>query len=143
MSERETARQLAAALREVVETFGPWHDDDCPCDDTCDCSAKPLHDRVNAALRASGHCDLQRADDERCEWCKYSFIPTRRGKQRQRFCCPHCAQSWLAANRESDIMDRLKAQARAIEAILRASGCPSMTLPEGVRWLANRVNARE
>jgi hypothetical protein len=43
---------LEAALREVVDTFGPWHDDDCPGDDTCDCSAKPLHDQINAALAA-------------------------------------------------------------------------------------------
>ncbi|HEX8030301.1 MAG TPA: hypothetical protein VF491_17625 [Vicinamibacterales bacterium] len=46
-------QQLAGALLEVVETHGPWHDADCPCDDTCDCSAKPMHDRINAALRSA------------------------------------------------------------------------------------------
>jgi hypothetical protein len=44
------APELLAALRAVVESFGPWHDDDCPCDDTCSCSAKPVHDAVNAAI---------------------------------------------------------------------------------------------
>ena len=43
--------ELVAAIRTVVEQFGPWHDDDCPGDDTCDCSAKPIHDAVNAAVR--------------------------------------------------------------------------------------------
>lgn len=42
--------RLRDALIEVVESFGPWHDEDCPGDDTCDCSGKPLHDRINAAL---------------------------------------------------------------------------------------------
>lgn len=45
------APELLDALRLVVDTFGPWHDDDCPCDDTCDCSAKPVHDAVNAAIK--------------------------------------------------------------------------------------------
>lgn len=53
-------RQLAAALRAVVENFGPWHDEDCPGDDTCDCSAKPIHDQVNTALRGCDHADLKR-----------------------------------------------------------------------------------
>jgi hypothetical protein len=44
------APKLRDALKAVVLQFGPWHDDDCPCDDTCDCSAKPLHDAINAAL---------------------------------------------------------------------------------------------
>jgi DNA-binding phage protein len=42
--------RLRAALKETVERFGPWHDGGCPTDDTCDCSAKPLHDRINAVL---------------------------------------------------------------------------------------------
>lgn len=42
--------ELLSILRELVLTFGPWHADDCPGDDTCSCSAKPLHDRINAAL---------------------------------------------------------------------------------------------
>jgi len=44
------APDLLAALKAVTEMFGPWHDDDCPADDTCDCSAKPIHDAVNAAI---------------------------------------------------------------------------------------------
>lgn len=54
--EAEKAR-LTAVMREVVQTYGPWHDDDCPCDDTCDCSAKPLHDKVNAALAVTPEAD--------------------------------------------------------------------------------------
>lgn len=45
------APDLLAALRLTVETFGPWHDKGCPCDDTCDCSAKPVHDVINTAIR--------------------------------------------------------------------------------------------
>jgi len=49
------APDLLSALMAVVEQFGPWHDDECPGDDTCSCSAKPIHDRVNAAVaRAEG-----------------------------------------------------------------------------------------
>lgn len=42
---------LLKALRAVVENFGPWHDDECPGDATCACSAKPVHDIVNAAIQ--------------------------------------------------------------------------------------------
>jgi hypothetical protein len=42
--------ELLAALKAVVDMFGPWHDDDCPADDTCDCSSKPIHDAINAAI---------------------------------------------------------------------------------------------
>lgn len=45
------AAQAREIVGELVDRFGPWHDEDCPADDTCDCSAKPLHDRINAALR--------------------------------------------------------------------------------------------
>jgi hypothetical protein len=44
------APELLVALKSVVFHFGPWHDDDCPGDDTCACSAKPIHDLVNAAI---------------------------------------------------------------------------------------------
>lgn len=47
---REQRDELLAALQSVVENFGPWHDYGCPCDDTCACSAKPIHDAVNAAI---------------------------------------------------------------------------------------------
>ena len=42
--------ELLDALKAVVYEYGPWHDDDCPCDDTCDCSAKPIHDAINSAV---------------------------------------------------------------------------------------------
>lgn len=48
---RRDYEEILAALKAVVETYGPWHDEGCPCDDTCDCSAKPIHDAVNAAIR--------------------------------------------------------------------------------------------
>lgn len=35
----------------VIDTAGYGHDDDCPCDDTCNCSKKPLNDALNAACR--------------------------------------------------------------------------------------------
>jgi hypothetical protein len=34
--------------------------------------------------------------------------------------------------------ERVEQQARDIEAVLRAAGCPAMPLPEGVQWLAER-----
>lgn len=45
------APELLAALKEVVIEYGPWHEVGCPCDDTCDCTGKPIHDRINAAIR--------------------------------------------------------------------------------------------
>lgn len=48
---KEINADLLSALTSVVDQFGPWHDDDCPADDTCDCTAKPVHDAVNAAIR--------------------------------------------------------------------------------------------
>ena len=45
------APDLLEALKAVVYQFGPWHDEICPGDDTCDCGAKPVHDAVNAAIR--------------------------------------------------------------------------------------------
>ena len=44
---------LLAALREMVDYYGPAHEPDCPGDDTCDCKHKPFNDRVNAALKAT------------------------------------------------------------------------------------------
>jgi hypothetical protein len=43
-------RELRTLLKTVVEMWGPWHDADCPSDDTCECSAKPIHDRINRLL---------------------------------------------------------------------------------------------
>lgn len=51
MTQSEEMLELRAIIRELVLNFGPWHDYDCPGDDTCDCSAKSLHDRINAVLR--------------------------------------------------------------------------------------------
>lgn len=45
------APELYAALKAIVLQFGPWHAGDCPGDDTCDCTSKPFHDAVNAAIK--------------------------------------------------------------------------------------------
>jgi hypothetical protein len=55
--ERDRAK---AVLAEVVEWFGPWHGDSCPCDDTCACEVKPLNDRINAVLAALSPQDTPR-----------------------------------------------------------------------------------
>jgi hypothetical protein len=47
---RAQVAEARSVLGDLVVGEGPWHDDDCPMDDTCDCSAKPLHDRINAVL---------------------------------------------------------------------------------------------
>jgi hypothetical protein len=57
---------IADILREVVDRFGPWHDEDCPADDTCDCSAKTLHDRINTALSRQAEYD---SGSEECAIC--------------------------------------------------------------------------
>lgn len=59
--ERDDAREAAPApvvTREQVclhESYvmanGGDHEDDCPCDDTCDCAWKPRNDAVNAVCR--------------------------------------------------------------------------------------------
>lgn len=48
MSERETALK---ALTEYIEWHGPLHEDDCPCDDTCDCDFRNVNAGVNLAVR--------------------------------------------------------------------------------------------
>lgn len=45
--------QITAVVTELVENHGPWHDEDCPGDDTCDCTAKPMHDAINAAMKSA------------------------------------------------------------------------------------------
>lgn len=45
------APELLAALLEMVDMHGGTHDDDCPMDDTCDCSHAPFNARVNDAIR--------------------------------------------------------------------------------------------
>lgn len=47
MTERLTADRWRH-LRSYVEMAGSFHDAECPGDDTCDCTAKPMHDAVNA-----------------------------------------------------------------------------------------------
>lgn len=42
---------MAEMLEAYIVHHGPMHDDDCPGDDTCECSAKPVHDGINAAVR--------------------------------------------------------------------------------------------
>lgn len=47
----KAAPKLLAALKEIAEWYGSWHENECPADDTCNCSGKPLNDRVNTAIR--------------------------------------------------------------------------------------------
>lgn len=42
---------IAAGLTKYVVDNGAGHDDDCPADDTCECSQKFVNDAVNAACR--------------------------------------------------------------------------------------------
>jgi hypothetical protein len=43
--------EIAGGLLAYIEWHGPLHDDDCPEDDTCDCSQKRTNDAVNSAYR--------------------------------------------------------------------------------------------
>lgn len=55
MSEPVDLDALAACvphLHGYVEDNGGDHDDDCPGDDTCECSCKPRNDAVNAICNA-------------------------------------------------------------------------------------------
>jgi hypothetical protein len=47
----QSLRQIADAVQQYAEWHGGIHDDDCPSDDTCACSGKPINDGVNAACR--------------------------------------------------------------------------------------------
>jgi len=44
-----TLTEIADGLERYVVDHGADHDDDCPGDDTCDCSQKPINDAANAA----------------------------------------------------------------------------------------------
>ncbi len=48
--EMPTPEQIALYLQHVVDE-GADHDDDCPGDDTCECSHKPLNDAINQVCR--------------------------------------------------------------------------------------------
>lgn len=41
-----------AALGEIGKYHGAEHEEDCPCDDTCDCKHKEFNARINDAYRA-------------------------------------------------------------------------------------------
>lgn len=61
---------MVDALEKYIEWFGGVHEDDCPADDTCDCSGKWINDGVNAAfqeLRKGGN-----SDDGGCERLDHS-----------------------------------------------------------------------
>jgi hypothetical protein len=47
----EKAKRHEQAIVAYVEWFGGLHDGECPEDDTCDCSGKPINDGVNAACK--------------------------------------------------------------------------------------------
>ena len=47
---REQHTELLAVAREYAIATGGIHDPDCPEDDTCNCSFRPLLDRLEAAL---------------------------------------------------------------------------------------------
>lgn len=42
--------EVIKALEQYLDWHGSIHDEDCPEDDTCDCSWKPVNDGVNVAL---------------------------------------------------------------------------------------------
>jgi hypothetical protein len=48
---RHTLRTMAENLAKYAEHNGGIHDEDCPGDDTCSCSGKPLNDAANGACR--------------------------------------------------------------------------------------------
>src|SRR5262245_3149612 len=43
-------RYWLRGLKAYVDWFGGVHDDECPQDDTCDCSGKPANDGINGAI---------------------------------------------------------------------------------------------
>lgn len=58
---REQFQQYAAALERYVEWHGAIHDEECPADDTCDCSSKWVNDGINrlvSYLRRAARVDL-------------------------------------------------------------------------------------
>jgi hypothetical protein len=47
----KTPADMVKALQVYIEWVGALHDENCPEDDTCDCSCKPVNDGINAAVR--------------------------------------------------------------------------------------------
>lgn len=45
--------ELEAGLDEFCDVYGATHEDDCPEDDTCECSGKPFNDRINALFQGN------------------------------------------------------------------------------------------
>ncbi len=45
-----TARALLGALKAAATFHGTAHQEDCPCDDTCDCRFKPFNDLINRTI---------------------------------------------------------------------------------------------
>lgn len=79
----ELARQ---ALKAYAEHFGGIHEDDCPCDDTCDCSGKAINDGVTLAVNLL----------DRIETLEQALLQY--GKHK-----PGCACQWRAATGSSAI----------------------------------------
>ncbi len=46
---RDAIRKAWEGLIEYCTQSGPLHDDECPCDSTCDCGCKWMNDGANAA----------------------------------------------------------------------------------------------
>lgn len=47
---RERLAALLESYDEYAEAMGPACEEGCPSDDTCECSARPMHDRMTAAI---------------------------------------------------------------------------------------------
>jgi hypothetical protein len=47
----EKSTKRLRALRWMAEFHGSTHDEDCPMDDTCDCSHKAMNDLINQACK--------------------------------------------------------------------------------------------
>lgn len=46
----ERIKKILQAFNEYIRYNGAAHEENCPCDDTCNCEYKPLNDKVNKAV---------------------------------------------------------------------------------------------
>lgn len=79
---RTPHEEVAKALEAYVVWHGGIHDDECPGDDTCDCSGKWMNDGANAA------CKILRGEAGRTPPSEQDAFPA--------WLCAECDRWWLA-----------------------------------------------
>jgi hypothetical protein len=70
-------------LRQYVEHMGSMHDEDCPLDDTCNCSAKPIHDAVNRICSYTSISPREGGEQETLVPAQHNTLVSAQGGERE------------------------------------------------------------